>query len=263
MPETTHAVAHGFDRAAVRYERGRPDYAVDAVAHLAEALSIAPGRTVVDVGAGTGKFTRELLRFGPQLTAVEPMPGMRAQFALQLPKVRLLEGTAEHLPFAEGSVDTIVCAQAFHWFDTEAASREFKRVLRPGGGLGLIWNVRDERVPWVGELTRILDRHDAGGPRGRSEAWRAPLESTGLFAPLAHRTFPHAQRATPEGIVDRALSVSFIAMLPTADQEAVAQEVRNLLARALVAHPGAIVELPYRTEVYWTHATARGDPPRT
>lgn len=256
MSDRTHALATGFDRAAGHYERGRPDYPADAVAFLAGTLGIGPGRSVLDVGAGTGKFTRELVRFEAALTAVEPMPGMRAQFSERLPSVPLLDGTAEHLPVPDASVDAIACAQAFHWFDTAAAAREFARVLRPDGGLGLIWNVRDERVAWVKSLTAILDRYDAGGPRGRSQAWRRPLEATGRFTPLEHREFSHVQRAPPETIVDRALSVSFIGVLPAAVQAQVAEEVRRLLARSPETAGRAIVDLPYRTDVFVAHRAA-------
>lgn len=249
-------MATGFDRVADRYERGRPDYPAAAVDFLAASLGFRPGRTILDVGAGTGKFTRELVRFGATLQAVEPMPRMREQFAQRLPAVPLLVGTAERLPLPDASVDAITCAQAFHWFDTGPAAREFVRVLRPGGGVGLIWNIRDERVPWVRELTTILDRYDVGGPRGRSQAWRRPLEETGLFAPAEHRSFEHVQRAPPETIVDRALSVSYIGILPPETQATVADAVRALLARAEATRGRAEVELPYRTDVYVLHPAA-------
>lgn len=260
MDRPTHPIAAGFDRVADRYERGRPNYPAAAVELLAERLGIRPGRVVLDVGAGTGKFTRELVRFGADLTAVEPMPAMRAQFAQQLPGVPLLAGTAEGLPVGPASVDAIVCAQAFHWFDTAPAAREFARVLRPDGGLGLIWNVRDERVPWVRELTAILDRYDVGGPRGRSQSWRQPLAETGRFTPLEHQEFGHVQRAPPETIVDRALSVSYIGILPDATQAKVAEEVRELLARAPATSGRAEIELPYRTDVFLARRAA--DPAR-
>lgn len=260
MNPATHTVAAGFDRVADRYERGRPDYPAGAVEYLATALGMRPGRSILDVGAGTGKFTREIVRFGAAVTAVEPMPKMREQFAQRLPGTPLLEGTAEHLPVGDATVDAIVCAQAFHWFDTAAAAREFARVLRPDGALGLIWNIRDEPVPWVRELTTILDRYDVGGPRGRSQSWRQPLIDTGLFSPLEHREFTHVQRAPTETIVDRALSVSFIGILPAEAQAKVAEEVRSLLARSPETAGRAEIELPYRTDVYAAHR-GRGAPP--
>ena len=258
MDPGTHPVAAGFDRVADRYERGRPDYPTAAVDFLAESLGIRPGRTVLDVGAGTGKFTREILRYGAAVTAVEPMPQMRARFTERLPTVPLLVGTAEHLPVPDAGVDAITCAQAFHWFETAAAAREFVRVLRPGGGVGLIWNIRDERVPWVHELTTILDRYDAGGPRGRSQAWRRPLEETGLFTPIEHRAFEHVQRAPVETIVDRALSVSYIGILPPETQAAIADQVRALLARSEETRDRAEITLPYRTDAFVLHCKGDG-----
>lgn len=144
--------AGSFGAEADAYERGRPPYPPEAVAWLVAEHA----RTVVDLGAGTGKLTRALRAPGREVIAVEPSVGMREKFSEVLPDVRVMEGTGESIPLPDSSVDTLVCAQAWHWVDAERAVPEAARVLRPGGRLSLVWNSRDLSVPWVAELDGIL-----------------------------------------------------------------------------------------------------------
>ena len=151
------AAQQGFEKEAQAYARGRPDYPAALSAWLAQALGLGPGREVADVGAGTGKFTALLATTGATVVGVEPVDAMRAKIdALQLPTLRAVAGTAQAIPLPSCTLDAVVCAQAFHWFATREALDEFHRVLRPGGKLGLVWNVRDESVDWVAELTTII-----------------------------------------------------------------------------------------------------------
>jgi SAM-dependent methyltransferase len=253
-----HPLTAGFDRAAARYDRGRPDLPAEAVDRLVHQLDIGPGRVVLDLGAGTGKLTRALVPSGARLLAVEPTEGMRARLVRAVPSVEVVGGTAEAIDRPAESVDAIVCAQAFHWFDARRATEEAARVLRPGRGIGLVWNLRDEAVPWVAELTRLIDGWDPGAPRGRATEWRAPFEATGRFGPLQEAEVRFVQRADGPTILDRVLSVSFIAVRSPAEQAEVARSVRALLA----AHPEATrdgrVDLPYRTRFYWAFRRPRG-----
>ncbi len=251
MPAPLHEVVRGFDRAAAAYERGRPEYPPEAIGLLTRVLELGPGRTVLDLGAGTGKLTRALLPTGARLLALEPTAGMRAELTRRLPEVPLVEGTAEAIDRPAESLDAVVCAQAFHWFDVPRATAEVARVLRPGGGLALLWNLRDDSVPWVRELTRLIDARDPGVPRGRSHAWREPFEATGRFTPLEYAELRFVQPMDGPTLADRVLSISFIALLSTTEQEVVAREVEALLHRHPEAVAGDRVDLPYRTEVYW------------
>ena len=133
----------GFTAAAEVYERARPGYPDEAVAWVAERLGIGPGRDVLDLAAGTGKLTRQLVPLGACIVAVEPIDAMRAQLERVVPGVEAVAGTAEAIPLPDASVDAVTCAQAAHWFRADEAAREIRRVLRPGGGLALLWNVRD------------------------------------------------------------------------------------------------------------------------
>ena len=126
------AAARGFQQASEAYERGRPTYPPEAIARLVTALGIGPHSTVVDLAAGTGKLTRQLVPSGARLIAVEPVEAMRATFARVLPGVTILEGTAEALPLPDASAEALVVGQAFHWFDGPAALAEIHWVLRPG-----------------------------------------------------------------------------------------------------------------------------------
>lgn len=241
----------GFQQGTESYERGRPDYPHAAIESLAEALGLAVGRVVVDLGAGTGKFTRLLSDRGAEVVAIEPVLGMREKLVAQGLAVRVLDGTAEALPLAGEAVDAVVCAQAFHWFDGEKALAEIHRALRPGGKLGLIWNVRDESCDWVAALTAIVDPHEGNAPRYRTGAWRAAFAKTTLFSPLVATEFRHVHRGPREMVIDRVMSVSFIAALPPSEGD----EVRRQVSALLDAHPALRgreeIAFPYRTEVFW------------
>lgn len=144
-----------FGAASRAYDAGRPEYPAESVAFLLAPIAGRP--RIADVGAGTGKLLRSIRRVREvDAIAVDPDEGMLATLTARTPGVDARVGTAEHLPLRAGSVDAVVLGQAWHWVDPIAASREVGRVLRPGGVLGLIWNVRDERVDWVHELTHIL-----------------------------------------------------------------------------------------------------------
>jgi SAM-dependent methyltransferase len=241
----------GFQAAAQEYERGRPDYPQPAVTALAEHLRIEAGRVVLDLAAGTGKLTRQLVPFGARLVAVEPVEAMRATLATNLPHVLALAGRAEAIPLAGGAVDAAVVAQAFHWFDPEAALAELRRVLRPDGRLGVIYNVRDETFPLMAEFTRIFQPHRGDTPSHETTAWRRAFEQTTLFTPLEKMTVPHRHRLSRQGVVDRVLSISFIAELPEEERVAVTDEVLAALDRDPDTRGKQEVSLPYRTDVYW------------
>ncbi|MCI4320079.1 MAG: class I SAM-dependent methyltransferase [Thermoplasmata archaeon] len=249
-----HEQVLGFDAVAEEYEKGRPEYPADAVAALIAGLRVAPGSPVLDLAAGTGKLTRALLPFGFDLVAVEPMAGMRRVFVRAHPHVRLLDGTAEAIPLPEASVDAVVVGQAFHWFDAAQALPEIRRVLRPGGALGLIWNLRDESVPWVARVGKLLDAVDPGVPRTRLKAWRAAFTENPRFTPLEERTFHFQQQLDRDSVVARFVSVSFVANLPPARKESFVRELHAILDEDPVTRGETTIDLAYRTDVFWSAA---------
>jgi SAM-dependent methyltransferase len=245
--------ATGFDREAEVYEQARPGYPPDAVAWFAEHLRIGPGTRVVDVAAGTGKLTRLLTPLGAQLSAVEPVAGMRGAFTAACPGVPLVAATAEHLPLGAAALDAITVAQAFHWLDAEPALTEFGRVLRPGGRVGLVWNARDRSNDLVDTLWGIMDRVEKQAPWREHDAWHdsAFIEHPD-FTPLVEATFHHEQLLPPDAVVARFRSVSHVAVLPRSEQEQVLDEVRTVLATHPLAAGRPEVSIPYRVDAYWS-----------
>ncbi|MCI4348905.1 MAG: class I SAM-dependent methyltransferase [Thermoplasmata archaeon] len=245
-----HAAARGFDAGAEAYERSRPEYPADALGFLAQRLAIEPGRTVVDLAAGTGKLTRGLLAFGPSLVAVEPSEGMRAVFHRSL-GFAALDGTAESIPLPDGSADAVVVGQAFHWFRAAEALEEIARVLRPSGGLGLLWNRRDESVPWVGQFGAIIRSYDRGGaPSSQDEIWKDAFARSARFGPIEERSFPFERTMPRDELIDRALSISYIAAASDSVHLEVAKRVRDSVLESPTFPRGERVPLPYRCDAY-------------
>jgi len=252
---SVHEVASsGFGAEADAYERARPSYPPDAVDWLVDALRPARGGLVCDLAAGTGKFTRLLvprLR-GVDLVAVEPVAGMRDVLAASLPDVPVTAATAEAMAFADGSLDGITVAQAFHWFDAAAALAEFHRVLRPRARLALVWNARDRSVPWVDRIWSIMDSVEKRAPWRAHDEWReSAFVETPWFGPLHEATFHHEQRLSPGDVVERVRSVSHVAVLPPDRQEAVLDDVRALLRSDPATAGREELALPYRVDAYW------------
>lgn len=247
--DISEVAAQGFGAAAAAYEKGRPSYSDDVVAWLADRLGIGPDRQVVDLAAGTGKLTRLLAATGAQITAIEPVDAMRDQLLVACPGIDAISGTAEEIPLPDRSVDAVTVAQAFHWFDPAVALTEIARILRPGGSLGIVFNERDTRVPWVADLSTII-RWD------QRQRWRVPYtvevdwaevvdEHGPAFGPVQRYDSTYIQPMDADTLVQRVLSTSFIARLPVAEQAAIADQVRDL-----VAPLGGTFDLPYVTVAY-------------
>lgn len=248
MTGDIHPVAAaGFGVDAERYHAGRPGYPPDAVDRLLHRLEIGRGTRVVDVGAGTGKLTAHLAASGATVVAVEPVAEMARVLALTAPTVPIVAAAAESLPFHDASLDAITCAQAFHWFDAERAWCEFRRVLRPGSGVALVWNARERGSDWVDAVWSIMDEVEKVAP------WRdrdRPHHVAGPgFANLEHERFWHEVDVDRQTMVDRVASVSHVAVLPDDERTAV-------LARVAAAVPDTSgLSVRYRVDLYTTRRT--------
>ncbi|MGX1613378.1 class I SAM-dependent methyltransferase [Micromonospora chalcea] len=243
---TDPTVALSFGAAAAEYDRFRPRYPPAALRWALDGLS---GARVVDLGAGTGILTRGLLELTAdgtvaQVVPVEPDPGMRAQLADATPGTTALAGSAEAVPLPDGSADAVLVGQAYHWFDREPAHAEIARVLRAGGMFAPIWNIRDERVGWVAELTRIAHLGDNAG-----DVTQRYADFGAAFTAVEVGEFAHATTLTPDEVVGMLHTRSFW-LTADADER---RRVDADLAELFATHPDLAgrdaVELPYRTMV--------------
>jgi SAM-dependent methyltransferase len=218
--------AAAFAKVAESYERYRPSYPPALVSWVVDRLGLRPGRTVVDVAAGTGKLTRLLVPSGARVIAVEPLGEMRAQLEAAVPGVEVLQGTAEALPLVDGAADGIAVAAAMHWFDLDRALPEFHRLLRPGGGLAVVSPGRDLDDPLQSAVQEIVGRHlpDPGELGG----WRDELAASSLFEPPEITEARFEQLFDADGLAERIGTISYIARLPDAERARTLAQVRAL-----------------------------------
>ena len=243
MRRGVHSAAReGFGAGSALYARARPTYSMEALDHI---VSLFPKTSpvVVDVGAGTGKFTKAFAAYC-QLTAVEPVDEMRAK--IQHDKV--LKGTAEALPLEDSSVDMIVCAQAFHWFANSESLKEFQRVLPKNGVLVLIWNTFDYSVPWLQQLEDLRTPfYDASIPRQQTMQWRKVFQQND-WTPLTEWRGYYHQPASHDLVADRILSSSAVAKQDPSIQADVRSKVLDILQNSPLTRDHVDdLDLPYET----------------
>jgi SAM-dependent methyltransferase len=239
MIEVHPIAAAGFGSSAEAYERGRPDYPSAAIGWLGQRVGLKPGVTVIDLGAGTGKLSRPLAATGARVIAIEPVEAMRGAIG---PEIEAVEGAAEKLPLPDGSSDVVTVGQAFHWFDGAVALAEIHRVLRPGGSLALIWNVRRMEDPIHAAIEELIKGYVEQVPRHRTGTWRNAFARTDLFGPLDEMHFPHEQLLDAHGLAARVGSISAIAALSHDERTRILEGVRSLAG-------GGRVKLRYICEV--------------
>jgi SAM-dependent methyltransferase len=230
-----HARSLSFGPQAAAYERGRPSYPPEAI----DWLLPAGARDVLDLGAGTGKLTTRLVERGLDVVAVDPLPEMLEVLLGSLPDTPALLGTAEEIPLSDNSVDAVLVAQAWHWFNPERAIPEVARVLRPGGRLGLVWNTRDERLGWVRELGRIIGRDD--------DPVRDRVTLPDPFTGLERHHIEWTNYLTPQALIDLVASRSYCITSPAEVRTKTLDQVRELLATHPVLASSGGLALPYIT----------------
>jgi SAM-dependent methyltransferase len=224
-----------FGAEAAAYERGRPSYPPEAIDWLLPPAA----RDVLDLGAGTGKLTTRLVERGLDVVAVDPIPEMLELLTNSLPATPALLGTAEDIPLPDDSVDAVLVAQAWHWFDPERAIKEVARVLRPGGRLGLVWNTRDERMGWVKDLGRIIGHED--------DPFNHEVPLSEPFDQIEREHQEWTSYLTPQALIDLVASRSYCITSPTDVRTQTLERVREFLA----THPALAntngLALPYIT----------------
>jgi len=217
-----------FEAVAEQYERARPSYAPGALAWLAGRIGVGPGRRVLDLGAGTGKLTRQLVALGASVVAVEPGDAMRTVLARVVPEAEALAGSAEAIPLAESAVDAITAGQAFHWFRPEQALAEMHRVLRPPGAVALLWNRWDDGDPLQREIDDLLDPLRSERARCDADLARSALLESPLFGAIDERVFRHARVVDADRLVDWVSSTSAVVKAAPPDRARVEARVREL-----------------------------------
>ncbi len=240
----TAARSRNFGSIAELYERVRPGYPAAAVSWFLPTAPASQELRIADVGTGTGKLTDALLAPGREITAVDPDPGMLAVLSAKHPEVTTVTGTAEQLPFGDATFDAVTFGQSWHWVDPPRGSSEVARILRPGGRLGLFWNIRDAREPWVAELADVLGHLSAdelmlaaGGP-----VVTEPFEFDAM------REFAWASTIDVTTLVDLAATHGFVITASEADRRQMLDAVRALGER--ISDTDGMLRLPYRLYVY-------------
>ncbi|BBX94104.1 class I SAM-dependent methyltransferase [Mycolicibacterium boenickei] len=224
-----------FGSEAAAYERGRPSYPPEAI----DWLLPEGAHDVLDLGAGTGKLTTRLVERGLDVIAVDPIPEMLELLSNSLPETPALLGTAEEIPLADNSVDAVLVAQAWHWFDPERAVKEVSRVLRPGGRLGLVWNTRDERLGWVKDLGRII------GPE--HDPFTNEVTLAEPFGDVERHQVEWTSYLTPQALIDLVASRSYCITSPEKVRTRTLEQVRELLATHPALANSSGLALPYVT----------------
>lgn len=236
--------ATSFGAQAENYEAGRPEYPFEAVAWMLDAMPHG-SRRIADVGAGTGKLTRVLAQAPEaEVVAVDPDETMLAALRRSVQGVPTFRGSAERLPLPDASLDAVVLGQAWHWVEPVAASAEIGRVVRAGGVLGLIWNIRDERVEWVRRLTEIMHSSPAenlvNGPEGpRIEA---------PFAEVETQTWEWTRPMTRTQLHQMALSRSYLIAASPEERAEIASAMDALFDE--VGPGDGTIDLPYVTHAF-------------
>jgi ubiquinone/menaquinone biosynthesis C-methylase UbiE len=238
--------AKGFNDGE-RYNAARPSYPIAALEYFVAKFDLGPSVRALDLGAGTGIFTRQILPYVGRVTAVDPSSSMRAALEASGADVNVVEGSDVAIPLGDDSVDVAFVAQAFHWFDAPRALEEIHRVLVPGGGLGLIWNERDESVEWVAELSRAM-LWDVKQPYKVGTDF-SQLVKDGPFDDVERVKFQHSQTLTRQGLYQRVMTTSYISAMEAAPRVALMRRVAVVVEQL----PEPIV-LPYVTDVYSARA---------
>jgi ubiquinone/menaquinone biosynthesis C-methylase UbiE len=240
--------AVGFSNGPL-YDSSRPDYPVDALEYFVSSFGLSATSRVLDLGAGTGIFTRQMLPYVGTMTAVDPSESMREALQTSTQDVEVLEGSDIDIPLGDESVDVVFVAQAFHWFNAPRALEEIHRVLKPNGGLGLIWNERDESVDWVLSLSRAM-QWDTKQPYDVGADF-TEIVASGPFKDIERVTFAHSQTLSREGLLRRVLSTSYISTMMDEQRDLLMSDVIKVVEK--LAQP---IVLPYNTTAYSARAVS-------
>lgn len=244
-----------FASVANEYERGRPGWPLAAIDRATATFGLEPHAEILDLAAGTGKLTRLLVSRFERVIAVEPLGSLRRVLEATTPSADSRAGGAESIPLPDDSVDAIFVAEAFHWFATEPVVDELARVLRPRGGLALLFNLpaADWRPPISGAAETVVEQAfrrggPPGGPKVESGEWREPIESSPAFSELTTEHFDHELTLDRDGLIAHIISISSIARQPDGDRAQLAEALSVELLDVTYVRP-------FRTDLHCARLT--------
>jgi SAM-dependent methyltransferase len=225
-----HPLVAGFSDAEL-YDRGRPHYGAPVIEVIVSQLALAPGAPVLELGAGTGQLSRALVDAGLSLTAVEPLASMRRLLGAAIGEERVRAGAAEQVPLPDRSVDAVLAADSFHWFDESRALAEIHRVLRPGGGVAILRTAPLLETSWSTELGELIaaarPAHPAFGERGAAAA----LEEDDAFGPVSEALVESEQVLDRSGVLAYLSSLSWVGTMTPEQRAALIEDAQRLLER--------------------------------
>lgn len=242
-----------FSDRVENYVKYRPAYPKECIDYLYAGMGFSEETVIADIGSGTGILTAQLLEKGVSVTGVEPNPDMRRSAEALLPgfpKFVSKDGTAEDTKLPDQSVDCIVCAQAFHWFDKEACQKEFQRILKPGGKVILIWNNRKVRPEGFSAGYEALLRTYANDYKevNHNRITDADFEAFYKNGTYGKEVFPNEQIFDYEGLKGRLLSSSYAPVPGEKNYEPMMRELGRLFDEYKSSDR---ITFEYETEVYF------------
>lgn len=252
----TNASTHAsYDSVAHIYEQGRPDYPQDIVRAFLSYMQYRPGLVICDLGAGTGKLTKTLCTIDPvmNIIAVEPSANMCAVFAKEIPGIPILQASAQKIPLANDSVDIVMVGTAFHWFATKQVLDEIERVLKPGGKLGLIWNIFDTEVDWVREIYNLRNTYRTDQEQTcnhDTRVWMKVFDYADAFSSLEKMTCRYGFVGTEHDVINRVLSSKIISNINSDQRDALLAAIGTVLHKHYDFQK--LFNIPYRIEMYWS-----------
>ncbi|MBL8028657.1 MAG: class I SAM-dependent methyltransferase [Fibrobacteres bacterium] len=235
------------------YAAYRPSYPTIAIDHLESRKILVSGTKIADIGAGTGKFSRLLLEKGYPVTCIEPnkeMANTGAEYLQIFNNVNWIVRSAEDTGLPANSLDTIFCAQAFHWFDPKPTRTEFKRILKTDGNLVLIWNSRKtDEDDFMRFYKDIAKKH--GKEYSKIQESQSDDEAIAQFygSEPAKLSFDNFQEFTLDGLIGRAFSSSYMPPESSPERELVKKDLRGLFEKF---NKDGLVHFKYETRMYFS-----------